>query len=183
MTDYDADEIVRQRRREAKMPLIDKVLGATGLAMAACATFFPWYAVFHQEEFSMPPLWESATRDVPERAGRANVPASPLAMKDMDDKTLATVDRLTTATVPGLGHEPAVGEGELKAAPAQPLPERSGFKLMHIANGRALIEDRGGVYIVRIGSILPDNSRLATFEQRDGRWVLITSKGEVYEPN
>lgn len=52
---------------------------------------------------------------------------------------------------------------------------------MHVANGRALIEDASGMYIVRIGSVLPDNSRLATFEERDGRWVMITSKGEIFE--
>ena len=37
------------------------------------------------------------------------------------------------------------------------------------------------MYMVRIGSILPDNSKLATIEQRDGRWVIITSSGQVYE--
>jgi hypothetical protein len=35
------------------------------------------------------------------------------------------------------------------------------------------------MYIVRIGSVLPDNSRLATLEQRDGSWVIVTSNGEV----
>jgi len=30
------------------------------------------------------------------------------------------------------------------------------------------------------GSILPDNSRLATIEQRNGKWVIVTSKGEIY---
>ncbi len=52
---------------------------------------------------------------------------------------------------------------------------------MHVANGRALIEDAGGMYIVRVGSVLPDNSRLATLEQRDGKWVIVTSNGDVYE--
>lgn len=37
------------------------------------------------------------------------------------------------------------------------------------------------MYVVRIGSILPDESRLATLEQRDGKWVIITSKGEIYK--
>ncbi|MCY1236621.1 hypothetical protein D9M72_492860 [compost metagenome] len=54
---------------------------------------------------------------------------------------------------------------------------------MHVANGRALIEDASGMYIVRIGSVLPDNTRLATLEQRDGHWVMITSSGEVYQAN
>ena len=49
-------------------------------------------------------------------------------------------------------------------AEEQPFPATSGFRLLHVANGRALIEDCSGMYIVRIGSILPDNSRLATLE-------------------
>ncbi|AWI55987.1 hypothetical protein [Sinorhizobium fredii] len=183
MTDNEADEIVHQRRRHAKMPLTDKVLGAIGLAMAAFATFFPWYAFLHQDQFSIPPLWQGTTRDLPERSGRGVVSVSPLAMTDMDEETAAAIDRLTTATVLGLEHQPATAAGGQEAGLEQPFPEPSGFKLMHVANGRALIEDATGMYIVRIGSVLPDNSRLATFEERNGRWVMITSKGEVYQAN
>nr|WP_026613225.1 hypothetical protein [Ensifer aridi] len=181
MRDSDADEIVRQRRREAKMPLIDKILGAIGLAMAAAATFLPWYVFLHPEKFSIPPLWQGTTRDLPERSGRSVVSVSPLAMTDMDSETAAAVDRLTTATVPGLDGETARDKENAKEGLDQPFPGQAGFKLMHVANGRALIEDQSGMYIVRVGSVLPDNSRLATFEERDGRWVMITSKGEVYE--
>jgi hypothetical protein len=181
MTDYDADEIVRQRRRDAKTPMIDKFLGAVGLAMAAFANFFPWYAFLHQGEFSMPALWQGTARDLPERPGRHVVSVSPLAMTDKDEEIAAAIDRLTTATVPGPGQEAAASEDEAKAGPIQPFPDPPGFKLMHVANGRALIEDARGMYVVRVGSILPDNSRLATFEQRDGRWVMITSRGEAYE--
>jgi len=46
-----------------------------------------------------------------------------------------------------------------------------------------LIEDTSGMYVVRVGSILPDESRLATLEERDGKWVIITSKGDVYQHN
>jgi hypothetical protein len=181
MTDFDADEIVRQRRREAKTPLIDRILGAVGLAMAAFATFLPWYVYLHPEKFSMPSLWQGTTRDLPERTGPAVVSVSPLAMTDMDDETAAAVDRLTTATVPGLDGKPAEAREEAPAGPNQPFPAAPRFKLMHVANGRALIEDASGMYIVRVGSVLPDNSRLATFEERGGRWVMITSRGEVYQ--
>ena len=49
--------------------------------------------------------------------------------------------------------------------------------------GRALIEDDTGMYVVRVGSVLPDNSRLASIEQRDGKWIIVTSTGEVYGNN
>ncbi|WP_018011385.1 hypothetical protein [Sinorhizobium medicae] len=179
LTDFDADEVVRQIHREVGMPLIDKLLGAVGLAMAACATFLPWYVYLHPEKFSMLSLWQGTMRDLPEGQERSVVSVSPLAMTDMDEETAATVDRLTTATVPGLERDPP--ESRDIGAPDQPFPGRASFKLMHVANGRALIEDESGMYIVRIGSLLPDHSRLATFEERNGRWVMITSRGEVYE--
>ena len=63
------------------------------------------------------------------------------------------------------------------------LAGKAGFRLLHVANGRALIEDKAGMYLVRIGSILPDNSRVATLEQRDGKWVIVTSTGDIYQNN
>lgn len=177
MTDYDADEIVPQRKRSERTPLIDKALGVTGVALAAAATFFPWYAFLHQDKFSMPALWQGNTRDVPGREGPGGS-ASPTAMLERDAATQSAIDQLTTATVSNSAapKKPGVQE-DLE----QPFPAATNFKLMHVANGRALIEDSSGMYIVRIGSTLPDNSRLATLEQRDGRWVMITSKGDVYQ--
>ena len=80
------------------------------------------------------------------------------------------------------GNETKLGT-PLDNALDQPLPASTGFRLMHVANGRALIEDARGMYIVRVGSVLPDNSRLATLEQRDGAWVIVTSNGDVIKRN
>ncbi len=177
MIDYDADEIVSQRKRSERTPLIDKALGVTGVALAAAATFFPWYAFLHQDKFSMPTLWQGNTRDVPGREGPGGS-ASPTAMVERDAATQSAIDQLTTATVPSSEGAKKTGvQDDLE----QPFPSSNAFKLMHVANGRALIEDSSGMYIVRIGSALPDNSRLATLEQRDGRWVMITSKGDIYQ--
>ncbi|NRP17774.1 hypothetical protein LPJGGPFB_01000 [Ensifer adhaerens] len=180
VTDYDADETIHQRKREGGMPMIDKALAATGIMLAALATFFPWYAFFNQDKFTMPPLWQGSTRDLPEKPARNVLSVSPLAMSDMDGETVAAIDHLTTATVPSLGGGPAAEGKAPQEGLEQPFPGKTGFKLMHVANGRALIEDTTGMYIVRIGSILPDNSRLATLEERDGRWVMITSSGDIY---
>lgn len=110
------------------------------------------------------------------------VSVSPAAMIDDDDAApRRELDPVKTATVPNLGREGRSGTPENPLE--QPLPAPSGFRLMHVANGRALIEDASGMYIVRVGSILPDNSRLATLEQRDGEWVIVTSNGEVYKRN
>ena len=53
------------------------------------------------------------------------------------------------------------------------------FRLVHVANGRAMIEDDAGLWVVQAGSMLPDSSRVAGIEQRDGKWVLVTSTDRV----
>ncbi|MDQ0319149.1 hypothetical protein QO002_001287 [Pararhizobium capsulatum DSM 1112] len=177
MTDYDADEIVPQRKRKDRVPLIDKALGATGIVLAGLATFFPWYAFLNQEKFSLPTLWQGSSKEIPGHTGQPGLAASPLAMTD--PQTRAAVDQLVTATVPATGEDlqPATSQD----GPGQPFPAASGFRLMHVANGRALVEDKNGLYIVNVGGVLPDNSRLSTLEQRDGRWVMITSKGDLIQ--
>jgi hypothetical protein len=95
---------------------------------------------------------------------------------EVEKKLEPLFDPLTTATVSNIGKEQDKGA----AAEDQPFPGASGFRLLHVSNGRALIEDPSGMYVVRVGSILPDESRLATIEQRDGKWVIVTSNGDVY---
>ena len=185
MTDYDADETVAPPKPRAPRRTLttDRILGATGVALACAAAFFPWYVFFNEEKFGVRVADLERTRDLPEGPGRNVFSVSPLAMVDKDDDggdgaTGTQVDPLTTATVSKLGAEKTAAD---EMPQAQPFPGRSGFRLLHVANGRALIEDSSGMFMVRVGSILPDNSRVATLEQRDGKWVIVTSTGEVYE--
>jgi hypothetical protein len=189
MTDFDADEPVAPLRpvvKTRRIPTIDRILAATGIALACGAAFFPWYVFFNEEKFGIRVAEWERTRDLPEGPGRDVFSVSPLALVDRDDEggdgaaEPEPVDQIITATVPTIGLEPP----EVTDAPAsQPFPGKSGFRLLHVANGRALIEDKAGMYLVRVGSILPDNSRVATLEQRDGKWVIVTSAGEIVQNN
>lgn len=38
------------------------------------------------------------------------------------------------------------------------------------------------MYVVRVGSTLPDNARLTKIEQRGGQWLIETSSGKTYHP-
>ncbi len=188
MTDFDADEPVAPLRQvvvRRRIPTIDRVLALTGIALACGAAFFPWYVFFNEEKFGIRVADWERTRDLPEGPGRNVFSVSPLALVDRDDEggdgdAEAPVDQIVTATVPTLGRERPEG---LEVPGSQPFPGKSGFRLLHVANGRALIEDKRGMYLVRVGSILPDNSRVATLEQRDGKWVIVTSSGEVLQNN
>ncbi|UPA24926.1 flagellar protein [Shinella oryzae] len=185
VTDFDADQPVQplKRMEKASYSAGDKVLVATGVLLAAGAAFFPWYVFLNPGKFSVPTLWQGSTRNLPETAAKEVMSVSPAAMVD-DDKTRAldSLDPVATATTSALGKEKTLGV-PVETGLNQPLPANSGFRLMHVANGRALIEDARGMYIVRVGSILPDNSRLATLEQRDGAWVIVTSNGDIIKRN
>ncbi len=162
----------------------DRLVAVAGFMLATAAAFFPWYVFFNQESFGIAPMGYTETRDLPEIGGRSVVNVSPLAIPDEKDGSAqpSAFDPITTATVSNLGDElngaaPAVAAVD----PNTSFPGKPRYKLLHVANGRALIEDTSGMYIVRIGSVLPDNSRLATLEKREGQWVIITSNGEVIQ--
>ena len=161
----------------------DRVLAVAGFALATAAAFFPWYVFFNQEDFGIAPMGYTETRDLPETGGRSFVNVSPLAIPDETDGSgqPSAFDPIITATVSGEGSESTGAPALTTIDPDKSFPGKPRYKLLHVANGRALIEDKSGMYIVRIGSVLPDNSRLATLEKRDGQWVIITSNGEVIQ--
>ncbi len=179
MTDFDDDEkIAPLKPLRRKAVLLDRALTIAGLMLAGASAFFPWYVFFNEDKFGINVAQGDRTRDLPDWPARNVFSVSPLAMANKNQhekKPEIPVDPLTTATV----SEHRQG-GRQADAPAedQPFPGKSGFRLLHVANGRALIEDPSGMYVVRVGSILPDESRLATLEERDGKWVIITSKGD-----
>ena len=184
MNDIDADEPVAplgvKPRSRRKVRTTDKMLALTGIGLAAAAASFPWYVFFNEEKFGIRTAgWEQLDNLPPGSAARRPFAVSKVAVAPPENRTFEPdpVDNLVTATAPKRGEEdsgtPAMHE-------AQPMPGRCGFRLLHVANGRALIEDDNGMYMVQVGSILPDESKLATVEKRDGKWIIVTSTGAVY---
>ncbi len=158
----------------------DRMLAAFGIVLATASAAFPWYVFFNEEKFGIRVESFDHTRDLPAGHPRDVMSVSPLAMIDnsKDDSLpspAAATDSMTTATVSSLGTERPGPPAE-----SQPFPGNDIFRLLHVANGRALIEDGSGMYMVKIGSILPDDSKLATIEKRDGQWVIVSSTGQVY---
>lgn len=147
------------------------------VVLAGAAVVFPWYVFFNQDKFGVSVAGWEQLRDVHSFRQRdvVEVPPMSIARKPMQDDP---TDTLTTATVPksGTGDDKSDDAGT-----AQPLPGRSSFRLVHVSNGRALIEDASGMYLVQVGSVLPDNTRLASLSQKNGKWVILTSSGESYE--
>lgn len=185
MTDFDADEPVPPLAPKRRFRLFssDRFLGWSGAVLALSAAFFPWYVFFNEDQFELKYNNLITSRDLPERAGRAVVNASPSAIGDNDNNTVLPKqeDQIITGTVPEDKSEASKTKTD-QAGTEQPFPsDPVEFRLLHVVNGKAMIEDKNGIYMVEAGSELPDLSRVATLEERDGKWVIITDKGTVYD--
>lgn len=167
---------------KAQFPRVDKksdrrsdiVIAALGVTLGLICALFPWYIFFNQDQFGVQAIKFGGTGTNSGRSGGGVVAerSAPLTAKDVPD---ANLDLLATGTVQD---EPN------RASPPeeQPFPADAGkFRMVHVANGRAMIEDDAGVWIVQRGSMLPDSSQVSSIEQRKGRWVMVTSTNQVIE--
>ncbi|WP_371815219.1 hypothetical protein [Agrobacterium sp. AGB01] len=185
MLDKQQEERIEMDKKvKASITSTDRILATCGVTLAAAAAFFPWYVFFNEDKFGVTTPNFDMTRDLPHTGPKEVFSVSPLAMvnrnkDDRPDIPPLPFDPLTTATVSDSGKE---RQNNIAAREEQPFPGHgSNYRLLHVANGRALIEDSAGMYMVKVGSVLPDNTKLAKIEQRDGRWVIVTSNGEIYE--
>lgn len=155
------------------------LIAGAGLALAAACALFPWYVFVNQEKFGIRPLqFEGSGRGAmssdlvyrPELIGRpitaAEVPVMELDL--LSTGTLPQKEDPPTGTIPS-SEQPFPGED---ATPAD-------YRLVHVANGRAMLEDGNGLWVVQPGSLLPDDSKVSSIEKRDGSWVIVTDTNRV----
>ena len=159
-----------QRKRERRS---DILIALAGTALGLGCAMFPWYVFFNQEQFGVRAMQFSREGEMPPPTVTYQPPRE---MPPIDSAELpAALDLFATGTLPD-AEKPAF----LPPA-AQPFPGDVKFQVVHIANGRAMIADGDGMWVVQTGSTLPDASRVAAIEQRDGQWVLVTSGDRVLQ--
>jgi hypothetical protein len=150
----------------------DFVIAALGITLGLICALFPWYIFFNQEQFGVQAIkfGGSGSNSGREGGGVVAQRSGPLTAKDVPNPE---IDLFATGTV----------EDDPAPPPAdQPFPAAaSEFKMVHVANGRAMIEDDTGLWVVQRGSVLPDSSRVASIEQRGGKWVIVTSTDKVIQ--
>lgn len=155
----------------------DIFLFASGTLLAGFCAFFPWYVFLNQDQFGIRAVkLENIPSSGPAPRGgiAANRVASETAAKEDRETDL---DTFTTGTTPAREEEQ-----EIPRVAEQPFPAVAPeYELVHVANGRAMIQDDQGLYVVQRGSLLPDNSRVAKIEKRGGHWVLVTTADRVLE--
>jgi hypothetical protein len=153
----------------------DFIVAGLGLSLGLVCAMFPWYIFFNPEKFGVAALqFEGNGRPGKYHSLALNArflrPADFLAE---DGQTSDSVDPFTTSTLPET-QEKQASAGD-QPYPAEDVP----YRLVHVVNGRALIEDDAGFWVVQPGSLLPDSSRVAGIEQRGDKWVLLTNKDKV----
>jgi hypothetical protein len=155
----------------------DLVIAGLGLALGLTCALFPWYIFFNQDQFGVQAITFGGRGH---NAGRVTVDArpggkgTPLADQQIPDSALDLFSTGTLQVRPDHAETPGLEQ--------QPFPtEATEFRLVHIANGRAMIEDDAGLWVVQQGSVLPDSSVVRSIEKRAGRWVLVTSTDRVIE--
>lgn len=156
----------------------DAIVAGLGIALGLGCALFPWYIFFNQDKFGVRAMQFGAAGQEGASAiylgnGGERVGA-PMSAEDIPPMQL---DLLATGTLAKPSED-----GSAETAPQQPFPaEADEFLLVHVANGRAMIQDDAGLWVVQPGSELPDSSRVASIEQRGGKWVLVTTTDRVIE--
>lgn len=157
----------------------DIIIAFLGIGLGLGCAMFPWYIFFNQEKFGIRAM---------EFSGGGVAPDGPIYLGSQGERIGAPItadeippmklDLFATGTT-----AKAEEEGEqTQSVVEQPFPEPNiDFRLVFVANGRAMIADDAGVFMVQRGSMLPDNSHVAKIEQRSGKWVLVTSENRVVE--
>jgi hypothetical protein len=159
----------------------DFMVAALGLTLGLICALFPWYIFLNPDEFGVRAIKLLGNGEItltgpitlmpqPERFG---APSLTQEIPPID------LDLLSTGTAKKEDDE-EYSPPDLSEQPF-PAPAPVTFKLVHAANGRAMMEDDSGLFIVQRGSVLPDSSSVVSIEQRDGRWVLITSTDQTLE--
>jgi len=155
----------------------DALLAALGVSLAIVSALFPWYIFYNPGQFGIKAMKFEGNQSgnspttisyQPNRVGQ------PMNVTDIPSMEL---DLLATATLPGRSDD---GEG-LDVAEQPFPPDTVEYELIHVANGRAMIQDADGIWVVQPGSLLPDSSRVARIEERNGAWVIVTTLDRVVQ--
>lgn len=167
----DVSPAVAASRTAAKPARLreDLLLGLLGISLGLGSAMFPWYVFFNQDKFGV----RAVTFDGAGEATSASIGNTPQIVRIPEDSDfpLLELDRFATGTTP---------REETTSLLDRPFPQQDvPFRLVHVANGRAMIQDDAGLWIVQRGSVLPDMSRVASIEERGGAWVIVTSTDRI----
>ena len=167
--------------REDRWNASDFVVAGLGLALGFGCAVFPWYIFFNQEKFGVRAVRFEGNPDQLRSAGM-RIDESRIGLEFESGIILPEqLDLFATGTVADEAEDedqqlPPVAPAA-QAYPGTPVE----YRMIHATPGRAMIADDTGMWVVQRGSLLPDNSFVASIEQRGATWVLVTSEKRTVE--
>lgn len=111
-----------------------------------------------------------------DRAEKAQ--AEPAAKLSRIGETLERLERRPAASIPVAATAPETTGSIAEKQSAKPAVVE-GWILRDIYDGVALVESRRGLIEVSPGSNIPGIGRVETIKKLDGRWVVVTPKGNI----
>ena len=148
----------RPRKRKAT-GRSDLTIAALGITLGLICALFPWYIFFNQEKFGVRAMKFEGGGDAgtsgpiavgpqPQRVG------APMTVEDIPVDAARPVRHRHAAD----GRQRRTSGKRAPASTEQPFPgdDARTSGCVHVANGRAMIEDDAGLWIVQRGSMLPD---------------------------
>lgn len=161
---------------------VDRWLVTSLIGFSMLCAAFPWYVFFNQDKFGVNVAGWEKLRDIRHTrlASDVGIGATREPTATETERNLLRemeADLMTTASISSSQTASGPDTGGFQD---QAFPGGTDFKLLRVANGRALIENGSGIFLVQVGSKLPDSSRLAAMRQRSGKWEIVTSAGKIY---
>lgn len=156
----------------------DMVIAGLGIALGLVCALFPWYIFMNPEKFKLEGYHFSGN---PQAAHSASSNSRPVRIGDaikLPEASQGALDIFPTGTVSDPGTKKSKSDEKDQPFPGD-APKEPEFNLIEVANGRAMIEDADGIWVVKVGSPLPNDSRVAAIEKRGGNWVLVTTAKDV----
>lgn len=168
-----------RRKKDDKKQRSEIGTALAGITLGVTCALFPWYVFYNQDQFGIRAMkfdgqgmvasGPSGMRSLPDRVGQ------PMAIEETAQLPL---DPFSTGTLPQ--RRDTSDKGIAPELVDQPFPaDTIPYRMVHATLGRAMIQDDGGLFVVQPGSTLPDSSQVKTIEQRNGSWVLVTSRDKV----
>ncbi len=143
---------------------VDLALGATGLALAAAAVWFPWHVYMTPQDYGPPRMAFERIGPTPEVTIEAHMAA-------LDDMLRGSV----AGRAPLGGNIDMTMTGSVDDKPDDrilPVPE-----VVVAATGRALVRQGAMLDLWRVGSVTEDGRRVVSIEMEDGRMVVRLDDG------
>jgi hypothetical protein len=156
----------------------DMVIGGLGIALGLVCALFPWYIFMNPEKFKLEGYHFSGSPQAAHSASSNSRPARIGDAMKLPETSQGALDIFPTGTVPDPGTKKSASDEKDQPFPGD-TPKEPEFNLIEVANGRAMIEDADGIWVVKVGSPLPNDSRVASIEKRGGNWVLVTTAKDV----